>query len=416
MVDPVPTVPRPIAGAVNCKLAIAARSAPAEPDVVKSAPDSRSDHTVLAMPALEASAGGVTDHPDVVPVAKELVAVNVAPPAPCTLDRDVQSTEHEPDGHDRDAVVVAPAENDMGLDGVPVHVNGDDTVIVACDVVRSQPAPTLSSLHEIEGNVQFMQHLLVVGLNVILLKVVAPAPKEIVNPIIAEVGARITVFAEFLLKVRLVVFEKFNRLTPFETAPPTVNVPPKLNVLKLALLAATKLVVRSKPLQSQKPAVRLKFELRVAFISRLSCCWTIPAPFIVIEENDLPALVRVDVPLTIVNATVEELAAGVYVIADEKAKSDELIVKVTEALCVIVPAYPVPPVQSNDCTEMLALITEFPVPLLLSKRAASPTPGTLALLPPPDEVAQLVGPVAAHVFDEPPPTQNLEATAYASFR
>jgi hypothetical protein len=55
-------------------------------------------------------------------------------------------------------------------------------------------------------------------------------------------------------------------------------------------------------------------------------------------------------------------------------------------------------------------MTELPVPELLSKIAMSLVPGTVALLEPPELVAQFVLLVAAQVLALPPPTQKRLAT------
>lgn len=95
-----------------------------------------------------------------------------------------------------------------------------------------------------------------------------------------------------------------------------------------------------------------------------------------------------------------------------------LMVRVTAVLWVMVPAYvPVPsafPSHSKPVTVMFAPMTLLLEPELLSKMATSLLPGTEALFEPPLVVAQLVFAVAAQVFAEPPPTQNLEANLYYS--
>lgn len=54
-------------------------------------------------------------------------------------------------------------------------------------------------------------------------------------------------------------------------------------------------------------------------------------------------------------------------------------------------------------------MTELLEPELESKMATSETPGTEALFAPPELDAQFVLAVAAQVFADPPPTQNLLA-------
>lgn len=54
---------------------------------------------------------------------------------------------------------------------------------------------------------------------------------------------------------------------------------------------------------------------------------------------------------------------------------------------------------------IVAPCTEVPVPEFPSKQTISEEPGTAALFDPPDEVDQFVFPVAAQVFELPPPTQ-----------
>ena len=61
------TVPRPIACAGYWMFAIAAISAPTDPAVWKSVPESRSVNMDVTMPVEDASAGGVIAQPELAP-------------------------------------------------------------------------------------------------------------------------------------------------------------------------------------------------------------------------------------------------------------------------------------------------------------------------------------------------------------
>ena len=72
--------------------------------------------------------------------------------------------------------------------------------------------------------------------------------------------------------------------------------------------------------------------------------------------------------------------------------------------------------QSTPCTVMLALIVEPTVPLFPSNMHTSPTPGMLVARAPPEEVAQLIGPVAVQLVLALPPIQKKLATVQAPIR
>ena len=120
--------------------------------------------------------------------------------------------------------------------------------------------------------------------------------------------------------------------------------------------------------------------------------------------SECPALVTFAVPLVWVKATSDVKADGEYVIDAPSLKAFAaavLIVRVN-APCVIVP---VNALASTPWTVMPAAMFAVPLPELASKMQKSLTPGTDALLEPPDEVAQFVFAVAAQDVDAPPPTQ-----------
>ena len=61
--------------------------------------------------------------------------------------------------------------------------------------------------------------------------------------------------------------------------------------------------------------------------------------------------------------------------------------------------------MSRDLTVIFAERTELPEPLLASKKTSSAEVGTGTSLAQPEQTAQLVGPVASQLVDDPPPTQ-----------
>src|SRR3990167_7788318 len=72
---------------------------------------------------------------------------------------------------------------------------------------------------------------------------------------------------------------------------------------------------------------------------------------------------------------------------------------------------PINPVKVALRTVILAEMLDVPAPEVTSKIALSETPGTEALLEPPEVVDQLVLLVAFQLVDAPPPTQSLSAAS-----
>ena len=78
------------------------------------------------------------------------------------------------------------------------------------------------------------------------------------------------------------------------------------------------------------------------------------------------------------------------------------MLKEIAAFCSTVPVYPV---ASRLRTVVVTVIDDIPTPLLASKQTSSVDTGTEKLFAPPEPFDQFVGPVAAQVLAEPPPTQ-----------
>ena len=168
--------------------------------MVKSEPASRSDHTAVAMPALELSAGGVIDHPEVVPNPRELVAVNVAPPVARTTPGAVHVAVHAPrwarDSQGRSTIRANGYRIGLGSGPRKRRCNRYGLADLYCPsgpyvkLIARYACTRLPKKHALIG---------VVALRVMLLNVTAPL--ENTMSFIAVVGGRITVLAEFLLKV-----------------------------------------------------------------------------------------------------------------------------------------------------------------------------------------------------------------------
>lgn len=105
-------------------LTMAASSAPTEPAVWKSVPDSRSVQIVVTMLDAVASAGAEIDHPVFTPKPNVFVALKVAPPVDAILVREPQIRVHVPLAHEIVAAAIAvELVIDVGADCVPVATN-----------------------------------------------------------------------------------------------------------------------------------------------------------------------------------------------------------------------------------------------------------------------------------------------------